>query len=102
MAQRTMAIVRRERLQDSAPDMVLSLLNNYGILLKSLQRAEEALPLAEEAMAIAERLPEESPARLTTLNNAARLYDVLGRSSEAEPVLRKVLEIRRRTLGDQH
>ncbi|HLQ37030.1 MAG TPA: serine/threonine-protein kinase, partial [Planctomycetota bacterium] len=103
MAQRAIAIVRREGLADAAPDMVVGLLNNYGILLKSLQRLDEALPVVDEALAIAERdMPAEQPARLSAMNNAARLYDALGRSADAEPMLRKVLEVRRRTLSNDH
>jgi hypothetical protein len=36
------------------------------------------------------------------LNNLGMLYHVMGDDARAEPLLRQVVEIRRRTLGEEH
>jgi tetratricopeptide (TPR) repeat protein len=103
MSKRTLAIVRRCGLEQSAPEAVVGVLSTYSNVLRSQQRVDDAAPLVEEAYLLARRhLRPEQPAALTAANNAARLYDMLGRRDEAERIMREVVEVRRRTLGDDH
>lgn len=60
----------------------------------------EATPLAEQALATAERrLGAEHPDTLTSVKNLAELYADQGRHAEAEPLFKRALEGRERALG---
>jgi tetratricopeptide (TPR) repeat protein len=70
-------------------------------LLRELGNYREGIPLAEEAVSIAEAKAE--PLTLARyLNNLAFLYDSQGRYGEAEPLLARSLSIRERQLGADH
>ena len=61
---------------------------------------KEAIPLAEHALALAERaLGPEHPDTATTLNNLAHLYSVTGAYAKAEPLYQRVLAFREKTHG---
>lgn len=63
-------------------------------------RFSEALPLAEEALRLAEqRSGPQHPDVASRLNDLAILYRAMGRYAEAEPLYRRALEIRERALG---
>ena len=62
-----------------------------------------AIPLAEKALAIFEKvLPPEHPNVATTLNNVAALYDALGNYQKAEPLYQRALAICEKVLGLEH
>ena|GEM_PF-5833597 len=63
----------------------------------------EAIPLAEQALAIRQRiLGQQHRDVASSLNNLARLYKSQGRYEEAEPLYRQALEMRKQLLGQQH
>jgi CHAT domain-containing protein/Tfp pilus assembly protein PilF len=66
-------------------------------------RYSEAIPLAEEVLAISEA--ELGPNHLdtaTSLNNLALLYEAQGRYEDAEPLFQRALGIREAELGPNH
>ncbi|MEA5535844.1 CHAT domain-containing protein [Crocosphaera sp. XPORK-15E] len=63
----------------------------------------EAIPLAEKALAIRKKvLGDNHPDTAGSLNNLAVLYYSQGRYSEAEPLYKQALAIRKAQLGDNH
>ncbi len=63
----------------------------------------EAIPLAEKALAIREKvLGLEHLDVATSLNNLAELYPVQGDYSKAEPLYVRSLAIREKALGGEH
>ena len=63
----------------------------------------EAIPLAEQALAIRETaLGTDHPDTANSLNNLAELYRVQGRYGEAEPLHQQALAIRETVLGTDH
>ena len=78
-------------------------LNEQLIELYQAGRYQDAIPLAEEALAIRrEQLGERHPDVADSLNNLALLYEGQGRYGEAEPLHNKALAIRREQLGERH
>ncbi|NES21187.1 MAG: CHAT domain-containing protein [Symploca sp. SIO3E6] len=78
-------------------------LNQQAFQLYQEGKYSEAIPLAEKALAIRQRiLGQEHPDVATSLNNLAALYESQGRYEEAEPLYRQALEMRRRILEPEH
>ena len=66
-------------------------------------RYEEAIPLAQRALAIRERtLGPTHPVTADSLNNLAALYDTTGAYAKAEPLYQRALAIREKALGPDH
>lgn len=66
-------------------------------------RYKEAIPIAEQALAIREKsLGPEHPDVATSLNNLAELYRALGDYPKAEPLYRRSLAIQEQSLGPEH
>jgi tetratricopeptide (TPR) repeat protein len=66
-------------------------------------RYAEAVPLAQEALALAEAsVGPTHPHVATSLQHLARLNRELGRYAEAEPLLQRALTIREQILGPAH
>jgi CHAT domain-containing protein len=64
---------------------------------------QQAIPLAQRALAITEKAGgPEHPDTATALNNLAALYDATGAYAEAEPLYQRALEITEKTLGCDH
>ena len=64
---------------------------------------KQAIPLAERALAIREKvLGKEHLDTATSLNNLAELYRNMGSYDKAEPLLKRSLAIREKVLGSQH
>ena len=78
-------------------------LTQQVIQLYQQGKYNEAIPLAEQALAIRKKVLGDNN-RLTadSLNNLAELYKSQGRYSEAEPLHKEALAIRRKQLGDNH
>ena len=67
-------------------------LNRQSLDLYSAGRYNDAIPLAERALAINEaQLGADHPATATSLNNLAELYQSMGRYGEAEPQYQRAL-----------
>jgi CHAT domain-containing protein/Tfp pilus assembly protein PilF len=78
-------------------------LNQQAVELYQQGKYNEAIPLAEKALAIFKKvLGDNHPDTATSLNNLALLYKSQGRYSEAEPLLKQALAIRKAQLGDNH
>ncbi len=78
-------------------------LNQQVIELYQAGQYQEAIPFAEEALAIRrEQLGTRHPDVATSLNNLAGLYEAQGRYGEAEPLYQESLAIRREQLGTRH
>ncbi len=79
------------------------MLTQQVIQLYQQGKYNEAIPLAEQALAIRKKVLGDNN-RLTadSLNNLAELYKSQGRYSEAEPLHKEALDIRRKQLGDNH
>lgn len=87
--------------QSSGED--LKTVNAEVVRLHEAGRYSEALPLAVNAVALAERLHgPDHPNVGTALNNLGLLYRALERNAEAEPVYKRYLAIREKTLGPDH
>ncbi len=81
--------------------LLLQTTNNLAQLLKRTNRPAEAEPLLREALALqVENAGEEHPDTLVFMNNLSLVLQALGKLDEAEDILQKVIEIRRRVLGD--
>ena len=91
LAQNTSALEEAERL------------NNQAVQLRQQGKYAEAIPLAEQVLAICRRqLGDDHSNTATSLNNLAELYHAQGRYGEAEPLYQKALGIYRRVLGEDH
>jgi CHAT domain-containing protein/Tfp pilus assembly protein PilF len=78
-------------------------LTQQVIQLYQQGKYNEAIPLAEQALAIRKKvLGDNHPDTATSLNNLAELYRVQGRYSEAEPLYKQALAIIKQQLGDNH
>ncbi|NER24952.1 MAG: tetratricopeptide repeat protein [Symploca sp. SIO1C2] len=78
-------------------------LNQQVIQLYQAGKYDEAIPLAEKALAILLRiLGEEHPDVATSINNLAGLYESQGRYEEAEPFYLQALEMNKQLFGDEH
>ncbi|WP_419548321.1 CHAT domain-containing protein [Microcystis sp.] len=78
-------------------------LTQQVIQLYQQGKYNEAIPLAEQALAIRkQQLGDNHPDTATSLNNLAALYESQGRYSEAEPLYKQALAIRKQQLGDNH
>jgi tetratricopeptide (TPR) repeat protein len=85
--------------QSSAADE----LNKKVVELYREGKFAEAVPLAQQALAIDEKaLGPDHPDVATDLNNLAELYRNQGRYAEAEPLLKRALAIREKALGPDH
>ncbi|MBE5229316.1 MAG: tetratricopeptide repeat protein [Microcystis aeruginosa PMC 728.11] len=78
-------------------------LTQQVIQLYQQGKYNEAIPLAEQALAIIkQQLGDNHPSTAISLNNLAALYRVQGRYSEAEPLYKQALAIWKQQLGDNH
>ena len=85
--------------QSSAADE----LNQSVIELYRAGRYAEAVPLAQQVLAIRENaLGPDHPYVAKALNNLAGLYDNQGKYDEAEPLYKRALAIREKALGPDH
>src|SRR5215472_8560592 len=78
-------------------------LNQKVLTLYYQGRYSEAIPLAQRALAIREKvLGPEHPDTATSLNNLAELYKETGAYAQAEPLLKRALAINEKALGPEH
>ncbi|MBE9246697.1 tetratricopeptide repeat protein [Microcystis aeruginosa LEGE 00239] len=78
-------------------------LTQQVIQLYQQGKYNEAIPLAEQALAIRKKvLGDNHPNTARSLNNLASLYQNQGRYSEAEPLYKQALAIKKQQLGDNH
>lgn len=78
-------------------------LNGQVIQLYRAGRYDEAVPLAERALAISEKtLGAEHPVIATLLNNLALLYKAKGDLGRAESLYQRALAIEEKALGAEH
>jgi tetratricopeptide (TPR) repeat protein len=78
-------------------------LNQQVIELYRAGRYSEAIPLAEQVLAIREQaLGPDHPDTAISLNNLALLYASQGRYGSAEPLYQRALAIREQALGPDH
>ncbi|MBD2489865.1 CHAT domain-containing protein [Aulosira sp. FACHB-615] len=78
-------------------------LNQQVLKLYQEGKYSVAIPLAENALAIRERvLGKEHSDVATSLNNLAILYDAQGKYQQAEPLYLRSLAIREKILGKRH
>ncbi|GBF28409.1 hypothetical protein MnTg02_03473 [bacterium MnTg02] len=81
----------------------LSALNAQVAQLYMSRKNAEATPIAERALALAQRqFGPDHPHVGTTLNNLALLYEAQGRTAEAELLYKRSLNIREKALGPGH
>lgn len=78
-------------------------LNQQVLDLYQQGRYEEAIPRAERALAIREKvLGPKHDDTASSLNNLAELYEAMGAYDKAEPLLQRALAIRERLRGPDH
>jgi CHAT domain-containing protein len=78
-------------------------LNSEVVKLHGQGKTREAVPLAQQALAIRkEVLGEQHPASALSLNNLALLLELQGDYAQAEPLYCQALAIRKQVLGEQH
>ena len=78
-------------------------LTRQVIQLYQQGKYNEAIPLAEQALAIRkQQLGDNHPDTAQSLNNLAGLYQSQGRYSEAEPLYKEALFIFKQQLGNNH
>ncbi|MDZ4790015.1 MAG: tetratricopeptide repeat protein, partial [Hyphomicrobiales bacterium] len=88
--------------QDQPPPE-LEALNDKVIELYQAGKYAEATPIAQRALAIAEKAPgPDHPDTGARLNNLALLYQAQGRLAEAEPLYKRALAIADKALGPDH
>src|SRR6202048_5261770 len=75
-------------------------LNKKVIELTNAGRYADAIPIAQQVLAIREKaLGRDHPDVATALNNLAALYKSQGRYADAEPLYQRSLTIREKALG---
>jgi len=80
-----------------------AMLNEIVLELYRAGKFDEAAPLAQRALAIAEKaLDPDDPAVAMSLNNLAELYRAQGRYADAEPLYKRALAIQEKALGPDH
>ena len=85
----------------SAEDV--SALNKQVIRLDGQGKHDEAIALAQRALAVAERMLDEAhPDRLASLDNLGSIFYDQGKYTEAEPLYKRALAIREKALGPDH
>ncbi len=73
-------------------------IHNLAEVYRTLENYEEAIPLAEKAYSIRKReLGSEHPLTISTLNNLAGFYSVVGRAGEGQALIERCLK---QTAGD--
>jgi CHAT domain-containing protein len=78
-------------------------LNKRVIELYNSGRYSDAIPIAQQVLAIREKtLGGDHPDVATALSDLALLYDIQGRYADAEPLYHRSLAIREKTLGREH
>ena len=78
-------------------------LDQQMVQLYQQGKFNEAIPLAQQALAIRKRILGENHLDVATnLSNLARLYRNQGRYTEAEPLYKQSLELYKRLLGENH
>jgi tetratricopeptide (TPR) repeat protein len=100
-----LAAARKVKIEALGPDTpeLLSVENNTGIIAGLLGDWEEALRSARVCRAISEKQSGlVHPATALSISNEAAALRELGRLAEAEPLAVQALEIRKRTLGEDH
>ncbi|MFK7962138.1 MAG: tetratricopeptide repeat protein [Phycisphaerales bacterium] len=81
----------------------LNAVSVHGVVLRGLERLDEALPLYREAYEGHLRLEgPDDPGTLLLLNNLGFILRAVGRMDEAEQVFRDTLDGRKRVLGPDH
>ncbi|WP_051787742.1 MULTISPECIES: tetratricopeptide repeat protein [Streptomyces] len=92
-----------ERLLGSDHPDTLTIRANLAVALSLEDRAEEALAIEEEVLAVRERvLGKDHPDTLLSRSNLAVIYRDAGRVTEAVPLMECVVADSRRILGDEH
>src|SRR5688572_15045558 len=76
-----------------------ALLNRQIAQLKAAGKYAEAIPLAQKALALAEKKGATSPDVANALDTLASLYEAQNNYSEAEPLLKRSLAIREQAPG---
>ncbi|MGI5376859.1 tetratricopeptide repeat protein [Streptomyces sp. CA-251387] len=79
-----------------------STMNNLAAAYRSLGRYEDALPLDQKSVEIAERLHGNHPLTSVSLSNLGRTMEKLGRYDEALELSRRALDISRDTMPAAH
>jgi eukaryotic-like serine/threonine-protein kinase len=94
-----LAIERRH----GSPARIASSLSSLGVALYRLDRFADALPFAEEAVALRREIhgPLHTDVATSLMNLAVIVRD-LGDFERAEAMLQEVVAMRRRLLGDEH
>ncbi|HRX50610.1 MAG TPA: tetratricopeptide repeat protein [Candidatus Krumholzibacteria bacterium] len=94
------ALELSEALPDTDPESILATRMNLAVVLLQLERAEEALPLAERVFQERERtLGTDHPSTLIAVNNLAAVYRALGRHEDGLAMARLSLDVRTRVHG---
>jgi len=74
-------------------------LNRQIAQLKAAGKYAQAVPLAQQALALAEKKGPDSPDVAAALDTLAELYEAENKYAEAEPLLKRALAIREKTPG---
>jgi CHAT domain-containing protein/Flp pilus assembly protein TadD len=77
-------------------------LNQQVFQLNEQGKYQAAIPLAEKALQIRQRILGRHPDVATSLNNLAFLYQRQGRYEQAEPLFIQALEMLKALLGERH
>src|SRR5262245_40458235 len=87
---------------DDAGQDAVRLVREAQLLIRRREFAE-AERLLLRALAIFQRtVGEDDLDRSVCLNNLGMLYHIIGDDARAEPLLREVVEVRRRAVGEAH
>ena len=89
------------RSQEQPPE--LEAIYKRGLQLYEAGKYAEAIPIAEEYLAVAEaKFGQEHPHYATGLGYLALLYQLLDRPSDAEPLFKRAVAIKEKILGPDH
>jgi tetratricopeptide (TPR) repeat protein len=87
--------------QEQPPE--LEAIYQRGLQLYEAGKVAEAVPIAEEYIAVAAaKFGKEHPLYATGLGYLGVLYEALNRPSEAEPLFKRALSIKEKALGPDH
>ena len=81
------------------PARDVAALNRQIAQLKAAGKYAQAVPLAQQALALAEKKGPDSPDVAAALDTLAELYEAENKYAEAEPLLKRALAIREKAPG---
>lgn len=97
----TRALAAAAKLPNPPPDVVTNTYQVFANMLAFKGEYARALALADEGLAFAQRLPDQSPLRVNLLRARSEALGGVGRTDEAEAAIRQAIALQERAVGQR-